>query len=193
MKPFVVNRAGRIFLPSNFFPELDFSVFETREQLAAATPREFDQKAPTGTEILKRVQAGRYQTRYELLRDMALNLFWVNRFAMTMYEKRPTRWADVPRTRDDVFLPIVRPWEDSEQKVAAIEALYPTLQPAWDADAEDDIFRVLFDVFRHRRHHATDLQPLRPTVAEALARPDGLTFHLPSYDPDYPVYGYDEI
>ena len=26
-----------------------------------------------------------------------MNLFWVNRYAMTMYEKRPTRWRDVPR------------------------------------------------------------------------------------------------
>ena len=27
MKPFVVNRYGRIVFPVNFFPELDFSVF----------------------------------------------------------------------------------------------------------------------------------------------------------------------
>ena len=41
------------------------------------------------------------------MRDVALNLFWVNRFAMTMYDKRPTRWRDVPRNRDDVFLPVL--------------------------------------------------------------------------------------
>ena len=35
MKPFVVNRYGRIVFPSNFFPALDFSVFETLEQFAA--------------------------------------------------------------------------------------------------------------------------------------------------------------
>ena len=29
MKPFVVNRHGRLVFPSNFFPELDFTVFET--------------------------------------------------------------------------------------------------------------------------------------------------------------------
>jgi 3-oxoacyl-[acyl-carrier-protein] synthase III len=40
---------------------------------------------------------------------MALNLAWVNRYAMTLYEKRPMRWRDVPRQRDDVFLPILTP------------------------------------------------------------------------------------
>jgi hypothetical protein len=28
MKPFVVNRYGRIVFPFNVFPELDFSIFE---------------------------------------------------------------------------------------------------------------------------------------------------------------------
>ena len=32
MKPFVVNRHNRLVFPSNFLPELDFSVIETREQ-----------------------------------------------------------------------------------------------------------------------------------------------------------------
>ena len=26
------------------------------------------------------------------MRDVALNMFWASRFAITMYEKRPTRW-----------------------------------------------------------------------------------------------------
>ena len=29
MQPFVLNRHGRLVFPSNFFPELDFSVIET--------------------------------------------------------------------------------------------------------------------------------------------------------------------
>jgi hypothetical protein len=33
-----------------------------------------------------------------------MNLFWANRYAITMYDKRPTRWRDVPRQRADVFL-----------------------------------------------------------------------------------------
>ena len=35
MKPFVINRYGRIVFPFNFFPELDFSAFQTLEQFAA--------------------------------------------------------------------------------------------------------------------------------------------------------------
>lgn len=193
MKPFVVNRAGRIVFPSNFFPELDFSVFATLEQFEAGIRRDFDEKAPTGTDILQRVEAGRYESRYELLRDVALNLFWVNRYAITMYDKRPTRWRDVPKRRDDLFIPVVRPWEAGDRKVAAVEACYRGLPPAWDGEAEDRIFQILFDAFRHRRHHATDLQAIRPTVAEVLANPTSLTFHLPAYDPDYPVYSHAEI
>src|ERR671932_877122 len=120
MKPFVLNRSGRLVFPSNFFPELDFSVFETLDQFAAVIRRDFEAKAPTGTEILERVEGGHYRSRYELMRDVALNLFWVNRYAMTMYEKRPTRWRDVPRQREDVFLPVLTPWEEGERKVAAV-------------------------------------------------------------------------
>ena len=59
--------------------------------------RDFEAKAPTGTEILERVDSDAYRSRYELLRDVAMNLVWGNRYAMTMYEKRPTRWRDLPR------------------------------------------------------------------------------------------------
>jgi hypothetical protein len=45
MKPFIVNRYDRIVFPHNFFPELDFSVFETREQFAAVIKRDFEDKA----------------------------------------------------------------------------------------------------------------------------------------------------
>ena len=33
MQPFVVNRHGRLVFPSNFIPELDFSVIDTEQQL----------------------------------------------------------------------------------------------------------------------------------------------------------------
>src|SRR5262245_57098680 len=46
MKPFVVNRYGRIVFPFNFFPELDFSVFQSLEQFAAVIRRDFEEKAP---------------------------------------------------------------------------------------------------------------------------------------------------
>jgi 3-oxoacyl-[acyl-carrier-protein] synthase-3 len=193
MQPFVVNRHGRLVFPSNFIPELDFSVIETEQQLASVIRRDFEKKAPTGSDILQRTQVGSYDNRYQLMNDMALNLFWVNRFAITMYEKTPTRWRDAPRQRDDVFLPIVTPWEEGERKVSAVEMAYKVLPPAWDGAVEDRIFAILFDVFRHRRHHATELPAIRPTVGEALRDPTSLTFQVLEYDPDFPRYSVDQI
>jgi 3-oxoacyl-(acyl-carrier-protein) synthase III len=193
MQPFVVNSHDRIVFPSNFLPQLDLSVINTLEHLDSVIRRDFEVKAPTGTEILHRVQEGVYSSRYELLRDVALNLFWTNRFSTTLYEKRPTRWADVPRTRDDVYLPIVTPWEDGERKIAAVMGAYESLPPTFNREVEDRIFGTLFDVFGHRRHHATDLPTIKPTVAMILSDPTNLTFRLPVYDPDYPVYGFDDI
>ena len=193
MKPFVLNSAGRIVFPSNFWPSLDFSVFDSLEQLGAVIHRDFDAKAPTGTDLLTRVESGAYHGRYELLRDLALNLFWVDRYTITMYERQPTRWRDVPRQRDDTFLPVYTPWVEGERKVSAIEACYAELPATWDADAEDRIFRMLFDVFRHRRFHATELPPIPPTVGETLADGSQLTTVLAAYDPDYPTYTFQEI
>src|SRR3954449_13257385 len=123
--------------PSNIMPELDFSTMETLDQLDSVIRRDFETKAPSGTEILERIGTDGYATRYALMRDMALNLFWANRFAITMYEKRPTRWADVPRTRSDVFLPVLEPWADGDAKVAAVQEAYPTRTAQWDTDVED--------------------------------------------------------
>ena len=192
MKPFVVNRYGRIVFPESFFPELDFSVFETLEQFAAVIKRDFEEKALNETDIVARVEARAYGGRYELLRDLALNLFWVNRYAMTMYEKRPTRWRDVPRQRDDVFLPVFKPWDGAEL-TAAIETGYRALAPSWDEGTEDKIFRILLDVFRHKKGAGAELPAIKPTVAEILGAPKSLTYHLLAYNPDYPGYGYDDI
>src|SRR5712691_238734 len=192
MKPFVVNRYGRIVLPFNFFPELDFSVFQTLDQFTAVIKRDFEEKAPTEAEVGARLEAGSYQGRYDVLRDVALNLFWVNRYAMTMYEKRPLRWRDVPRHRDDVFLPVFKPWDGSEL-ATAMEAGYRTLKPSWDEATEDKVFRILFDVFRHKLWAGAELPAIKPTVAEILANPRSLTYHLLAYDPDYPGYGQDDI
>ncbi len=192
-KPFVINRHGRLVFPSNFLADLDFSAIETEEQLSAVVRRDFEAKAPTGSDILAKTDSGGYASRFELLRDLALNLFWANRNAMTMYEKRPMRWRDVPRRRDDVFLPILEPWRDGERKVAAVAKCYASLPPSWDAEAEDRIHDVLFDVYRNKLHHATELSAIKLTVAETLAQEDSLTYCLSSYDPDFPVFGYDEI
>jgi len=193
MQPFVVNGHNRIVFPSNFVPELDLSVMNSLEQLDAVVRRDFEVKAPSGTDILARVQSGAYASRYELMRDLALNLFWTNRFSMTLWEKRPTRWADVPRARADVFMPIVTPWQDGDRKVAAVLGAYKALPAAWNVEVEDRIFATLFDVFGHRKHDATDLQPIKPTVAQILSDPSNVTFRLPSYDPDFPMYDLADI
>ncbi len=187
MKPFVVNRYGRIVFPFNFFPELDFSIFETLEQFAAVIKRDFEEKAPSETDIVAGVDARAYSGRYDLLRDLALNLFWVNRYAMTMYEKRPTRWRDVPKTRDDVFLPIFKGWEGTEL-TAAIEAGYRALPSSFDEGTEDKISRILLDIFRHKKGAGAELPPIKPTVGEILSNPKNLTYHLLAYNPDYPGY-----
>src|SRR5674476_947247 len=193
MQPFVVNGHDRIVFPSNFVPELDLSVMNSLEQLDAVIRRDFEVKAPSGTDILHMVEEGAYSSRYDLMRDLALNLFWTNRFSMTLWEKRPTRWADVPRTRTDVFMPLVTPWVDGDRKVAAVQGAYEALPAAWNVEVEDRIFGTLFDVFGHRKHDATDLQPIKPTVAQILSDPTNLTFRLPSYDPDFPMYELADI
>ncbi len=192
MKSFVLNRYGRLVFPFNFFPALDFSVFRTLEQFEAVIRRDFDEKAPTEREIVARVETRAYKGRYDLLRDLALNLFWVNRYALTMYEKRPTRWRDVPRHRDDVFLPVFKPWEGTPL-VTAIEAGYRTLAPVWDEGTEDKVFRMLFDVVRHKQWAGGELPAIKPTVGEILANPRNLTYHLLAWDPDYPSYSWDDI
>ena len=193
MKPYVLNRHGRIVLPSNFFPELDFTVLGSLEQLDAVITRDFEAKAPTGTDILTRVKSGAYGTRYDLLRDVALNLLWVNRYAITMYEKRPMRWRDVPRRREDVFLPVLTPWEEAQRKIAAVADAYERLEPGSVRDAEDQVFRLLFEVFSQRRYHATELPAVKPTVGEMLADPGALTLCLGAHDPDFPTFSSEEI
>ncbi len=193
MQPFVVNRHDRIVFPSNYLPELDLSVIDSLDQLDSVIRRDFETKAPTGTDILQRVESGGYDSRYELMRDLALNMFWTGRFALTMYDKRPTRWRDVPRSRPDVFLPVLTPWEDGDRKVAAVRDAYASLPATWDGDAEDRIFAILFDVFGHRKHHATELSAIKPTVTEILSDPTNLTFRLNSYDADFPTYGFSDV
>jgi 3-oxoacyl-(acyl-carrier-protein) synthase III len=192
MKPFVLNRYGRLVFPQNFFPELDFSIFETFDQFAAVIRRDFEEKAPTEADIVARVESRGYANRYELLRDLALTLFWVNRYAFTMYVKRPTRWRDVPRQRDDVFLPVYKPWDAVEQS-AVIEAGYRALPPAWDTGTESKVFDILLDVFRHKKGAGAELPAIKPTVPEILRDPSALTYHLLDWDPDYPGYRRDDV
>ena len=188
MKSFVINRHGRLVFPANFLGDLDFSLLETLDHFTAVIVRDFEAKAPTGTELLARIESGAYSRRFELLRDLGQNLFWVNRYSITMFDKRPTRWRDLPKRRGDVFLPLVTPWPDRERKVAAVERAFHQLPPTWDAEAENRVFALLFDVFRTKLHNGAGLPAIKPTVAEFMKQPDALTFVSPDYDPDYPVF-----
>ena len=51
MKPFVVNRLGRLVFPSNYSPELDFTVFDSLEQFEAVIERDFETKVSTSSDI----------------------------------------------------------------------------------------------------------------------------------------------
>ena len=104
----------------------------------------------------------------------------------------PTRWGDLPRHRDDIFLPVYKP-RDAAALTAAIEAGYKKLAPAWDEGAEDTSFQILLNVFRNKQTAGGETRPLRPTVAEILSDPSNLTCYLLTYDPDYPHYEYGDI
>ena len=193
MKSFVINRHGRLVFPTNLNGDLDFSLLETLDHYNTVIGRDFEAKAPTGAELLARIESGAYSRRFELLRDLAQNLFWVNRYSITMFDKRPTRWRDLPKHRDDVFLPLVTPWPDRDRKVAAVERAFRQLPPTWDGEAENRVFALLFGVFRTKLHNGAGLPAIKPTVAEFMKQPDALTFVSPGHDPDYPVFAAVDI
>lgn len=159
MQSFELNRNGKIVFPSNFFPDLDFSAFTSVEHLDAVIRRDFDTKAPSVSEILSRSAQGVYKSKFELMRDMALSGFWANRFALTMFDKKPTRWSDVPRNRDDIYMPTLTPWPEAADRMAAVQSAYRELPAAWDESAENLIFARLFNVFGSRRHIADRYPP----------------------------------
>ncbi|MGA4691696.1 ketoacyl-ACP synthase III [Rhodococcus sp. AB351] len=193
MQPFELNRHGRIVFPSNFIPELDFSTLSSVDHLDAVIRRDFDTKAPTVSEILSRHELGKYGSKFEIMRDMALNVFWADRFTLMMFERRVTRWGDVPRNRDDVYMPRLTPWPEAEERLGAVEQAYRGLPRAWDSAAEDRIFDRLFAVFGSRRHFAGDLPSVKPTVTQLISDPENITLRVRHYDPNHPVFGYDEI
>jgi 3-oxoacyl-[acyl-carrier-protein] synthase III len=190
MKSFVLNRHGSLVLPANLFAQLDFSIITSLSQFEAIVKRDMESKAPTGTEILGSIEAGRYRSRIELLRDVALNLHWVNRNTMTLYQKRPMRWRDVPRNRHDLFLPVQEPWQDADRKIASMRSAFeqlPSSNPQ-SAASENKIFGLLFEIVRYKRHHATYMPAIKPTIAEFLANPENLTTVLDRHDPNFPVF-----
>jgi 3-oxoacyl-(acyl-carrier-protein) synthase III len=74
-----------------------------------------------------------------------------------------------------------------------VQAEFNRLPARWNAEVEYRIFARLFDVYSNRRHHATELPAIKPTVAEILEDPANLTFHIALYDPDFSTFSFDEI
>src|SRR5262249_60879883 len=91
MKPFVLDRYGRITFPFNFLPELDFSIFDTLEEFEAAVRRDFEDKVRSETEIVEGLKAGTYREGYWRPPCIAGPLLWVNRYSLTVEELRPSR------------------------------------------------------------------------------------------------------
>lgn len=193
MKPFRLNKHGKLVFPCSIFIDLDFTIISSLDHLQAIVRRDFEGKAPTGTEIVKRAAAGSYASRYDLLRDISLNLFWANRFALTMYDKRPTRWRDVPRNREDIFVPLLQPWPDGKAKAASVRNAYEQLEAKWNRTTEDELFDTLFDIFSNKLYRAQELPPIKATIAEALATPDAMTTILRKFNPDFQHYSDVEI
>ena len=143
---------------------------------------------------MAKASSGGYRRRFQLLRDLALNLFWGNRYAMTMYEKRPTRWRDVPRSRDDIYLPMLTPWEERRAQGGRRRRL---------------LTRAHRRVRRRRPRTASTRSCSTSTATSCTTRraagdqadgpgdPGRSPPTSPSacrrYDPDYPTHGYDEI
>jgi 3-oxoacyl-[acyl-carrier-protein] synthase III len=193
MKSFVINRHGRLVFPAVFQSNLDLSLLQTLDQFTAVIGRDFEAKAPTGRELLARIESGAYARRFDLLRDLSQHLFRADRYAATLFDKRPTRWRDLPKRRGDVFLPLVTPRPNRAREVAAVERAFRRLPPTWDADAEKRVFALLYDVFSAQVHSGDDVPAIEPTVAEFLARPGARTLVSPGYDPDHPVFHIQDI
>ena len=172
MKPFVVNRHGRLVFPANFLGDLDFSVLETLEQFTAVIGRDFEAKAPTGTDILARVESGAYPRRFELLRDLGQNL--VLGQPVLDHHVRPApdplaRPGQAPRRRLPAGADAVG--RQRAQGGRGRAGLPRARRRPGTTEAEDTIFDLLFDLFRTKLYHATELPPIKPTVAEFLAQP----------------------
>src|SRR3989475_5894648 len=102
------------------------------------------------------------------------------------------RGRDVARQRDDLFLPIFKPWDGAEL-ATQIEVGHRTRPATWHERTENKVSRILLDVVRHKKGARAELPAIKPTVSEILSNPQNLTYHLLAYDADYPGYGYDDI
>ena len=80
-------------------------------------------------------------------------------------------------------------------KIASVKSAYEALPSSnpQAATSEDQIFDLLFEVVRHKRHHATYMPPIKSTIAELVANPDNLTTVLDRHDSNFPIFTDKEI
>ena len=195
MNAFVVNRHGRLVFPSNFIPELDFSAIETLEQLDSVIRRDFETKAPSGTEILEKLRTERL--RQPLRADA--------RPGAEPVLGQPVRDDHVREAADPLGGRAAHAARRLPAGPGALggrrDARSPPSRTAYP-DAAGAVGRRPWRTGSSRCSStcsatastmATALPAIKPTVAEFLADPDSLTFRLPDYDPDYPVYDYTDI
>lgn len=190
-KRFIVNRHGRIVFPFNFLPHFDFSLFETIESFETVMKRDFDRKAPSESEFADRLAAQRYESRLQLLQDLALYLRRRNRYAMVLYDKQPVRWSDVPRGRDDVFLPQPEISAQAESIVTSLRAAYRAAPAGADSAVEDEILDLLLAACRAST--SAGAVPLHRSAGEMMAQPGAAAYQLTAYNPDYPRYAFADI
>jgi len=150
VRPFEINRHGRIVFPSSYFPDLDLSDFRTLEQFEAAVRRDFDEKSPTGTDIVERWRPAVQQRRFELLRDVALNLFWGNRYVLDHVRAPPHPLARCARHSPDVVLGVAqhggRGTQDRRCGAELRRAAAHLGRPARGRDLNE----LLFNIFGHQ-------------------------------------------
>ena len=108
-----------------------------------------------------------------------------------MYEKRPIRWGDLPRHREDVFLPVYKP-RDSSGIVHRIEAGFGSCRRR-GTKSEDRCFAILTQCFSQQAQRRRRTSADSPYRAEALADPANHTRQLLNYNPDYLRYTYDDV
>ena len=194
MKPFVINRYGRIVFPFNFFPELDFSVFQTLEQFAAVIKRDFEEKAPDrGGHRRARGVAGLQGPLRGPARPGPRTSSGSTATRMTMYEKRPTRWRDVPaapRRRLPAGVRAAGRRRDRRRHRGRLPGAAAHLGRGHRGQGLPHPARPL-PPQEGRGRRAARRSSRRS--GEILANPKNLTYHLLAYDPDYPGYGYDDI
>jgi len=170
-------------------------VLESLDQFTAVNRAGLRGEGATGTDILSRVESGDYPRRFELLRDLGQNLYWANRYSITMFDRRPTRWRDLAKRRDDVYLPRADAvGRQRTQGGTRSRQAFRALPADLGRQGEDTIFDLLFGLFRTKLYHATEL-PADQADGSPSSWPslDALTFVMPGYDPDYPVFTTEQI